>query len=322
MQLFDAENSKIVWADTYNLKISAQNVFDLQEEISQKVLNLLADSNGIINKLIFPGSSLFSQRVQTVRKAIYHYYIFTFDYDAAKYRETIDLLEEAVDIEPGNALLTAMLAEVYINLYATSVKEEPLYLQRGNDLAHTAVNIDERCQLAQKVLARSLKLAGKKLQSILTVDKCVKLNPKASWYLAGSGLICIQCGEYDKGFSLLRESSTLNPSKPLNALFGFALYYFHKTRYDECIRWLELMDYFESPFKTLLMLAARGKSSGEWHEQETSAKVKELEANAPSIINRGTLDPSMQKDIVDGLWRLGLTVQQGPPCPALDLSQT
>jgi TolB-like protein len=308
MQLVSAGDSKIIWADTYNLKVSAQNIFEIQEEISEQVLNLLADSNGIINKLNFPAGSLFSKRVQTVRNAIHHYYIFTFDYDVTKCGETIDLLEEAVSIEPGNALLAAMLAEVYINLYVTSVKEEPRYLQRGNELVHTAVSIDERCQLAQKVLARILKLAGKKIQSLITVEKCVKLNPKASWFLAGTGLICIRCGEYTKGFSLLRESSNLNPSTPVNALFGFALYYFHEAMYHECIRWLELMDYFDSPFKTLLMLAARGKLSGESPENGISANIKELELNVPSILNRGTLDPSLQKDMVDGLRRLGLAV--------------
>jgi TolB-like protein len=306
MQLVNAVDSKIIWADS--LQVSAHNIFDIQEEISKQVLNLLADCNGIINKLSFPASYLFSKRAQTVQKAIHHYYIFTFHYDVAKYRETIDLLEEAIGIEPDNALLAAMLAEVYINLYVTSIKEEPCYLQRGNELAHVAVSIDERCQLAQKVLARILKLTGKKIQSIITVEKCVKLNPKASWFLAGTGLICIRCGEYTKGFSLLRESSNLNPSTPVNALLGFALYYFHEARYQECIRWLELINYFDSPFKTLLMLAARGKSPGEWLEKGISANIKELEFNVPSILNRGTLDPSLQEDMVDGLRRLGVAV--------------
>jgi adenylate cyclase len=309
VQLILAENSEILWTESYQRQITSENIFDIQEEIVSQVLNSIADDNGILlKKNLFRSPSFTGFKNTEAGDAIFKYFDYSLDYNPEKFAIALNALERTVKSEPSNALATALLANAYFDVYCRNILRDDELLEKVIALAHSAVQADHYCQHAQRVLGWTLLVSGHRSKSLEVMDYAIQLNPKASGVVSSMALGFICLGEYSKGFKWLLESIHLNPVASAGTKLGFALYHFSSKEYTDVIKWLDQMELYEVPVIALLSLSAHGKLN--------KGKVKEIDQslysfgeNTKGIIERFIPDNNLASDILDGLKLAGLTVK-------------
>jgi tetratricopeptide (TPR) repeat protein len=197
---------------------------------------------------------------------------------------------------------------LYLDSYIMDENENKGLLDKATGLAFLAVEMDSRCQHAQKSLAWSFLLTGKKEKSFEAIEQCIKLNPKASSIIGTMALAYICQGDYVQGFKWVLESIHLNPNSPASSKFCFMLFYYHNRDYHEANKWAERLSPLETPFMKLFCLSIEGKiykkSKGYFEKG-----ILQLKDKASNIIGRMIFDEEMKNDIMDGLQLAGLTVK-------------
>jgi len=305
IQLIHAQSGEIIFSDAYTHHYTQENIFEVQDEIINQVSNIIADDDGIIMSKSHATPFTKTDNL-SVEEAIGKYFEYTRDYSTEKFIIATQALEKAIQLEPNNAHALALLAGLYEDRYMIDITEDCTFLDKATALAHLAVELDPYSQHAQKAMAWAYLLAGKKQQSFETIERCIKLNPKASGIVATMALAYVCLGEYIKGFKWLLESNHLNPVTPPSAKFGYSLLYFHNKDYAESLRFVEQLA-LELPFPNLLSLSLWGKI----HKKKKDAindTILALGENARNIIGRVVFDEKLSAEIIDGLQVAGLKV--------------
>jgi TolB-like protein len=307
-QLILSENGAIIWTETYLRHFTTNNLFDIQEDMADHVLNAIADDNGIIIKMNIAHASLLARSENlTVQDVIYQYYDYTSTYDREKFRTTYEALENVIKIEPNNALIHAMLADMSIDIFLSNVLQDQQVLDKAIKLARKAVVLDENSQHSRKTLAWCLLLYGNKEASMEMIEYCLNLNPKAAGMISSMGFAYICLGEYVKGFNCLLKSTHLNPALPVSTKIGFALYYYHVNNFTESQKWLQLMEPVEVPFLTLFNQAVQGKLNKE-RIKEGNGKIPRFKDNSQGIFSRLIFDTKLKNELMIGVHLAGLSV--------------
>ena len=213
-------------------------------------------------------------------------------------------MENACEACDDNALIISMLSKLYVDQYACSIKQDKTLLEKGMKLANKAVDLDPRCQHAQKALAWALILSGNKDKADEVIDRCIAINPVASSNLCTMGLGLIMMGEYENGYAMLMQSVRFTENPATCAKLGYCLYYFHNKNYEESSKWLERLPPFDIPLMSLLRLALRGKSNEK--PLQTNETLTHLKGHEQNIIERIVLDAKLRKEIVKGLELAGV----------------
>lgn len=308
VQLILAENGEIIFTETFNRYLTPENIFHIQDEIVSQVLNAIADDNGIIIMNKARASPPSRAKTLSTQEAIYKYFDYTWDYDGAKFKEAIEALEKAVEAEPENALANALLGGLYMDMYISSVEEDKSLLNNATALSRSAIKLDPTNQHAQKVMAWSTLLSGKKEKSLDVIEHCIKLNPKASSIVSTMALAYICQGYYDEGFKWLLECFHLNHSPSTSSKISFSLFYFHSGNYEESLKWIERIVPLETPFLSLLSLSLYGKINKK-KKDPIDKNILDLKERAYSIIGRMVYDEALKAEIMDGLRLAGLSVK-------------
>ena len=308
VQLILAESGEIIYTENYSRHLTTENIFDIQEEIVSEVLNAIADDNGIIIMHRAHSSSITKTENLSVQEAIYKYFDYLSDYDPAKFQTAVYALEKAVVQEPNNALASALLGGLYTDIYITKPEQDNWILTQATELAQSATRSDPQCQHAQKVMAWVLLLANKKEKSLEAIERCIKLNPKASSILSTMTLAYVCQGEYAQGYKWLLETIHLNPIVQGSAKIAFAIYHFHTKEYNESLKWLDRLVPLQTPFLLLLRLSLTAKMYQKKIDH-FSTEILALKPNAENIISRMIFDSQMKDEIMEGLKLAGLTVK-------------
>jgi TolB-like protein len=306
IQLIEAQTGQIVFADTYSKRL-AENIFEIQEEIAEEILNMVAGDHGIIIINKSQSAPLIKNENFSVQEAVYSYFNYTSEFENQKFPGTVYALEKAVAAEPENALSSALLASMYMFDYSTKTEHDHWLLEKALELSLSAVRSDPNCQHAQKALAWALLLSDKKEKSLEVIEHCIRLNPKAASVVALMALAYVCQGEYTQGFKWLLETTHLSPATHAGAKFGYCLYYFHKGDYEESLHWIDRL----SPVQTSLFLLVRIALQGKIYRKKVLLDTDQHQtlSSATSLVNRMIFDPSLRTEIVNGLQLAGVTVK-------------
>src|SRR5688572_28158455 len=296
VQLINTENGETIWTETY-VHYLTRDIYDIQEEIINQVMNIIADEHGIINKIntnSFDNNGTSNNEVQS---AINLYHKYSINFDPGLFEQTLLSLETALKTEPENSQINAMLSDMTMDVYLYKLKHEPEILNRALRLAHVAVGSDEYSQHAHKTLAWALLLSGRRENCIEVMQHCIQMNPKSATFLSVMGLGFICLGEYETGFKYLNQGIQLNSNIPITSKLGFSLYFFHQKKYDESLRWLQRTGLIEYPFVSLLNLAILAKINKDEDGAQIRINVLSFKENALSLVSRFIFDSNLKSEI-------------------------
>ncbi len=281
--LSDAVTRNILWAEKFDGPVTAAELFNIQDRITEKVVARLADSFGFITRALVKENS--SKRIDDldVYEAILRYHHWVACLSPSRSRSAIEALERAIVLAPEHSVAKAMLADLYAADYQWGYCQEDKRLELSMTLANQAVEMDANCQHAHWARAYNFFLRHDEEQFMHSARQAVRLNPSNTDIIGVAGSKMIMAGHYDEGLALLDRARELNPYHP--SWYNTATYIINYLQGDfeaalaEALH-IHIPDFFWAPLMRSAALGRMGKKS------EAVPHINDLLASCPDFVDR------------------------------------
>jgi adenylate cyclase len=235
-QLLDAGGGGHLWAETFERELTAANLFEVQDAITETIVATIADQQGVI----------FRSRLQSVRNqrtddlGAHNCILRAYDYHNSRspdmYYPVRDCLQRTIETNPTYPDAWAWLARMYLeeHAYGYSAPDDAVAppLDRALDYAQKATELEPLNQSAHYILARTLYLRHDRDAFLTSADRAVALNPNHAAVIGDLGALLSYVGDdqRQRGIEWLRKAIALNPRYP--PWYNLALFWNDYWNYD------------------------------------------------------------------------------------------
>ena len=213
-QLLRADDGSHVWADSYERSLSPTNLFEIQDDITQRVVGAIAGMTGAIRRTDLARSRNKAPESLSAYECVLRAYEFYRDLTIETHLFARTCLEITVEAEPGYAEALAFRAFIEQEAYSAGFNFLPESLEIVARFASEAVAADPMNQNAQLALARTYFFQHDLASFESRVDQVLALNPNNAQVLASLGLHLSVSGRWEPGLKLLERAIELNPNHP------------------------------------------------------------------------------------------------------------
>ena len=234
-QMIDAETGSHLWAETYERDLSAQSIFAVQDDITQRIVGTLGGKHGVIARVR-------EQREHETRtanlaahecflRALVYHHVHTEEQHAM----ARDCLERAVELDPNYVDALGELAYIYIEEYRHDYNVRPNSVERGMEVAQRVLDLDRTHPSAHWAMALGYFSQQKLDQFYMHAERAIALNPNDSAILGFAAAYMGSTGKWKRGLALMGKAMALNPAHP--SWYHFLFYYDHyrKGEYDQAL---------------------------------------------------------------------------------------
>ena len=204
VELLDARSGQLIWSEQYDRE--GVDVFAAQSEIALRVAEALKASVTLDEQARLG-------RRPTTSVAAYQLFVRARGMQRsvrASLLESIELLRQAVALDPSFALAFAELAVRYQFLASYG---DPSAAAKGLDAGHRAVAVDPKLAQAQHALAVSTFQIGRLQESIAMLQQAVALDPSFNVALQDLGNALNIAGRFDEALAAARRALQLAPNQ-------------------------------------------------------------------------------------------------------------
>jgi serine/threonine protein kinase/tetratricopeptide (TPR) repeat protein len=315
-QLSDASTGQQLWGENYDRSLTASDVFSLQDELTNQVVNAIAGSYGALSRAEIAATRRKPPNSLASYDCVLRAYEYLHVHDPETHFAARDCLERVVDAEPDYADGRAWLAYLYSDEFHHRWNERPGEydaLARALELAEEAVRLDSASQVAHAALALTSFIGQDPERGTIEAQRAIALNPNSALWLGMMGQYLAHAAEFDKAMPLVRRAADLNPhSPPWMPMAFFHDHYFH-GRYEEALEEAQRI-VSEDDFRTPLLLAATYAQLGRQQEAERAlGDLFALWSGPPAelrreLIERNAYAPQLVDRLFEGLRKAGLDV--------------
>jgi len=238
-QLLEGKDGGHIWAETYERELTPNNIFAIQDEITQAITATVAGSYGIV---VMSGWSRGMHRsaenlssYECVLRARWYNAESLLAQDHLKVRAC---LEQAVQRDPGYAEAWAWLAFLYTNEFSFQHNPRPDPLSRALHAALTAERLSPESGQVQRHLTM-VHYFYRDPKFVQTGNRALTLAPHDPAVLAEVGLMFGFAGDWERGAVLMQKAINLSPKPPQYYYNYMALSHYIGRRYQEALMWAE-----------------------------------------------------------------------------------
>jgi len=242
IQLIGASSGAQLWTQAYEHEVQSDHLYDIFDHIIKQVVPRLSGYYGVINR----SSSLSTQLNPKVHPdaidAVFWYYHYQIRYTEETFQIARTKIEQALKQNPDYALGWAMLAQLYIDGGALCYVTVTDPLQEAKKSIDKALQLDRDCQHAYLSLTWMFIFLKEKNQAIKSMQKCLSINSRSSFFIAFACFLYGLLGEYDTSMKYLEETNILNPYYPWWVNVGPILMHFYNANYEEALAFANLIN--------------------------------------------------------------------------------
>jgi adenylate cyclase len=310
-QLIDTDDGKHLWAETYDGDMTANDIFEVQDEISGKIVATVVGPHGVISRTRLGQRS--GSRSLDSYECVLLAMAFKSDMSPDSHLRSRECLEQAVEQDPEFADAWAWLADILVDEYSVGFNPLPGDpLERAFQAAHKAIALDANNQRAHLALAGTL-FYRQDPALFEKAELALALNPNDTEALARMGLYITMAGHgAERGVELLRKAMALNPAHPRFLYFPIGNYYYFKREYEEALSWglrTEMPGFYWYHADLARVYAQLGRL------EEARAHVEELNRLAPDFsknvwreFRKWNWEESAVLHLIDGMRKAGLEI--------------
>ena len=211
VQLVDATTGAHLWAQTYERTFRAEDIFAVQDDITDRVVATVADANGVLARSIAAAVSEKPEAELTALDWVLRSLSYRRNVAPQAHAELRDGLERFVEREPKDADVWACLALVYLDEFSFGFNLRPDALGRALAAARRSVNIDRNCQNGNLMLSQVHFFQRNIAAFRTTAEETIALNPCNTGVLAQLAMFFVFIREFERGANLARRAMDLNP---------------------------------------------------------------------------------------------------------------
>jgi adenylate cyclase len=312
VQLLDARNNRSLWAQSYERELNTDNLFQLQDEITQQVVTTIADPYGII----WQSEVSRPHPPQTV--SAYYCALSAYDYwrrlSPELHLRVRDCLEQAVKEEPGYAVAWSALSFFYMDeyRYGYNPRGDSPPLERALATANKAVLLDPFDSRGYQALYTVHFLRGETKEFERVGRKAMELNRNSLDLMGDYGAKLAMSGRWSQGLPLVRQAVEHNPAPP-GWLFTPLVYYeYVKGNYEGALTYVERMntpDYYRAYVLQAMIYGQMGDQA------RAKAALDQIQRLKPQFLTDPVADmlhwgiaPDILALSVDGLKKAGVII--------------
>jgi len=314
VQLVDSENGTHLWAETYDRDLTAANLFDIQDEITDRVTATIADARGII---VQAGTAASREKAAENLDAYECWLRLVSYYDFVtpdRHLEVRNCAERAVQSDPNYSRAWTTLAYTYTDESRFGFNTRPNALERALKAARRAVELDSDDALARRVLALVYFHQHDLDAFRAEAERAIALNPNNCNVLAGIGAHLTYTGEIERGSALVRKAATLNPNHPGWYHLSLSLVEYLQGNYDNALNHalkINLPTVFWTEVRLAMAFAELGRTA------DAQAAIDRLLTLYPDFAEnfweehrRINMEDSLIRRSRDGLRKAGLDIPE------------
>ena len=311
VELSDGEDARSLWAEVYQRDLTAGDVFEIQDELTQRVVNSIAGSYGALTRAALPrvraGSGATLGAYDCILRAYEYLQVHTQENHLAAH----DCLMGFRETEYVDAL--AWLAYLWAELYhhRWDQRDGPEALATARELAERAVRLDETSHVAHGALALTSFFAGDTEQARIQSFRTIELSPNNTTWLSLIGAYLAQAGDFEGGIAMVDRAVALNPHPPSWIRLPILYQAIDEKRWEAMLEEameMDLGDDFRGPLFVASALGHLGR------RDEAQPHLRDLAAlwNRPNdelrreLIERHAISQQLATALLDGLVRAGL----------------
>jgi adenylate cyclase len=234
-QLLDAKDGTHLWAETYDRDLSATNIFEIQDEITEQVAATIGSIYGVVSRARFaeakekpPGSLDAYECVLEVGN------YFRDNFELTEHARLRSSLERVVETDPGYSLAWACLSQIYLDEHRLNFNPRPDPLDRALEAARRALASDPTRQEAHQALAEVHYFRHEIDPFVAEAKRTIALNPNSARTLAVMGTHLHYVGD-NEGINLVRKAMKLDPFHPTWFNIPIAISYFDRGDYENAL---------------------------------------------------------------------------------------
>ena len=313
-QLVDAADGMHLFSETYDRDLSAQSIFEVQDDISDGIVAAVGQPYGIIARADARLAKGKAPQHLDAYDAVLRFYEYWVHPSLELHRSVQAALQRGVELDPGYASAWAALAETYLDelIFGYNPRHEGDALDRALDAAQRAVMLDPENSMAYHVLSNTHFHRGDLDEFKAAGTRAIALNPNHADMLSDFGIRLCCIGEWDRGRELTDKAIALSPTHPGWFHAAAVLDHYRRGEYEAAL--VEAKQ-FRSPglvWHFVFLAMCYGQLG---HDQEAGAACDELSAMVPDFAEHAWAhlaawnfqDDYLQR-VVDGLRKAGLAV--------------
>lgn len=301
-QLIDAATGVHLWAEAYDRDM--EDIFAVQDEVTRTIAGTLGVRVQDVaqQRALKKGPAELDAYDCMLRARRY-----TSMLSAETHAEARDLLEKAVELDPGNADAHSLLSNVYLaeHRFATNPRPDPM--GRAMAMAEKAVGLDPQNAYARCWLAIVHFFRGENDKFEAEARRALDLNPNDAEILADVGHYLAFMGEFERGIELSGRARLLNPLHPGWYYFSFARYHYDQRNYEEVVADVQRISMPHFYWTHMLNAAALGQLG---RREEAAAALTQMKELQPDFSPRDELKkwnaaPGDLAHLLEGLGKAG-----------------
>jgi adenylate cyclase len=213
-QLVDTSSGIQIWSENHKSKLNPTSLIDIQENIAFSVIGAIADYYGLISRHLSLESRKKAPAYQRAYDAVLRFYRYENVLNTEAFKEALEALEQAVEIEPDYGLAWSMLGHLHADNYALGFCEIEAPLEKALTYARRGLSLAPNNQFASDALSLIYFHRGDKDAFIRHVNQTIALNPNAPYIVGVAGWHLALFGEWERGLALLKKGMQCNPYYP------------------------------------------------------------------------------------------------------------
>jgi adenylate cyclase len=314
VQLSDTADGRSVWDTRYERDLTAENLFELQDDLTSRVVNAIAGTYGALTRAGLPDARRKPPASMEGYDCVLRVYEYLHVHTAENHLAARECLETILETDPefadGNAWLGYLYGEEYHHRWN---EEADLYdsLDRAKEFAEIAMGLDPTSHVVHGAMALTLFFRGDYERARMESLKTIDLNPNDALWLGLMGLYLIQQEDFENGMPMFSKAMEVNPHPPPWSDMGYFYEHYHFGRYEEALT--DAMSIgLSGDFRTPLFIAAALGQLGRTDDAAPHLEeMLEYWRRPPSelrmeLIRRHALSQGLTDHLVEGLTKAGL----------------
>jgi len=214
-QLIKTTDGTLLWADTYEHKLTPADIFAVQDDIASKVVAAVASfsTGAITRQKLDQARGKPPHALSAYECTIRTNEMMLAGFSAETHLASRNCLEAAVTAEPDYAAAWAMLAWVHTLEYSQDMNKRPDMDPRQLSLAaaRRAIALAPANSMARFAMARATYLLRDLEVFYAEAERALTLNPHEPFLLGNIGNWLAFSGRWDEGVAMVRKAIALNP---------------------------------------------------------------------------------------------------------------
>ena len=314
VQLSDTEDGRSVWDTRYERDLTAENLFELQDDLTSRVVNEIAGTYGALTRAGLPDARRKPPASMEGYDCVLRMYEYLHVHTAENHLAARECLETILETDPEFADGNAWLGYLYGEEYHHRWNENPdVYdsLDRANEFAETAMRLDPTSHVVHGAMALTLFFRGDYERARLESLKTIDLNPNDALWLALMGLYLIQQEDFEIGVPMFSKAIEVNPHPPPWKGMGHFYEHYHFGRYEEALTDARSIGR-SGDFRTELFMAAalgqlgRAEDAAPYLEEMLKFWGRPATELRMELIQRHALSQGLTDHLIEGLAKAGL----------------